>query len=210
LLESAFADVLRNKFSGSLNSYIPSDFALIKPHDSVDWAQFLPGEVGPLSGKGAIAGRFSTDDLIDAAEDLEFSGGEIGFRTWNNDGTIFPQRWHPAIAIPVDRAKTFVCPPEHVRRLSDDLEQVTRILVVGWRAAEQHFLDMLYERLPKNRPLSLCIVDNGAGAKAGLDNLEAALSDVITFRLELHTDGFSAFVGEGKVLEWLARPLEKF
>lgn len=70
---------------------------------------------------------------------------------------------------------------------------------------------MLYERLPKNRPLSLCIVDKGDGANAALDNLQRTLSDVITFRpLELHADGFSEFVAQGKVQEWLARPLEKF
>ena len=218
MLESAFTDVLGQRFEDRVDSYITRDLALIKPHGSVNWAQFLPGEIGPLNEKSHGHGtrnirthNLSTDHLISAAQDLDFSNGEIGFRTWNNGGTIFSQRWHPAIAIPVDRTKTFVCPPDHLERLSHDLEWVTRILIIGWRATEKHFLDMLHDRLPKNRPLSLCVVDKDQGVAATSRNLAEALRNVIAFHpIEAHKEGFSEFVRQGKVIEWLAKPLQRF
>ncbi len=121
MLESAFADVLGNRFSGSLNSYIPSEFALIKPHGSVDWIQVLPGEEMLMSTGRAGQKIFTWADIISGATNLDFQDGVIAFRP-GRDQTQFPQQWHPAIAIPVDRGKTFVCPPEHLGRLRDDLE----------------------------------------------------------------------------------------
>jgi hypothetical protein len=202
-LENAFADVLMVDIGRpDIATYISPDFAIIKPHGSVDWIQVLAGTTDQSNG-------YSIPQLIRFAPHLDFNSGEIIIKPGSNPSLSVP--WHPAIAIPVDRSKTFVCPPAHLQRLSYDLESVTRMLVVGWRATEQHFLEMLYERLAKNRPLSLCIVDKGDGAVATQRNLEEALGDVISFRpLEVHTDGFSAFVREGNVREWLDRPLEKF
>jgi hypothetical protein len=51
---------------------------------------------------------------------------------------------YPALAIPVEKKSEFVCPPEHVRALADDvLPNITKIITVGWRATEQNLLAML-------------------------------------------------------------------
>ena len=49
----------------------------------------------------------------------------------------------PAIAIPVETKLGFECPSEHLECLREHLGKVTKILIVGWRATERHFLDLL-------------------------------------------------------------------
>jgi len=49
----------------------------------------------------------------------------------------------PAIAIPVEKKDHFECPIEHVRFLQDFIPKVSKILVIGWKAAEMHFRRLL-------------------------------------------------------------------
>jgi hypothetical protein len=53
----------------------------------------------------------------------------------------------PALAIPVEKKNQFACPPEHLKALADVIPQVTKIITIGWRAMEEHFLAMLKNRL---------------------------------------------------------------
>lgn len=126
-----------------LDSYLGDDFALIKPHGSVDWIQQLgTSSDAPVQMRGTLE-----RSAIEMADRPDLVVSDIMFGGRPN------QPWHPAIAIPLDRGKTFVCPRKHLDRLSSDLNEVTRVLIVGWRATEQHFLALLQDRLPKNREL---------------------------------------------------------
>jgi hypothetical protein len=206
MLESAISDVLMRRIQDDLGQYLSNDLALIKPHGSVDWVQLLPRENSyPIQGYGI-------SDIIEHAESWNFHEGEIIIRrSGMSNSQFYTAPWHPAVAIPLDRGKTFVCPPEHIQRLCTDLESVSRILVIGWRATEQHFIDMLAQRLPRDRPLSLCIVDKKEGAVTAHRNLEQALGKIISFRpVELYKEGFSDFVREARIRHWLSRPLEDF
>ena len=49
----------------------------------------------------------------------------------------------PAIAIPVVSKSSFECPEEHLNVLLKSLSEVTKIMTIGWRAKEEHFLDLL-------------------------------------------------------------------
>lgn len=113
-------------------------FKLIKLHGSIDWGlqlnnfqlRWTPTEIiNDASIKG-----------IDVSQEyrkvvrlpVTFGDGSFGF---------------PALAIPVEKKSEFVCPPEHLEALADVLPRVTKIITVGWRATEQHFLTMLKKRL---------------------------------------------------------------
>ena len=41
----------------------------------------------------------------------------------------------------------FECPPSHVEMLGDLIPRVSKVLTIGWRANEQHFLQLL-RKLP--------------------------------------------------------------
>lgn len=195
MLEQAFTSVYARQME-TLDDYIPEKApALIKPHGSVDWVQTLPpGREARTTGDYAPA-------VIELAPQLDFKGGEIVKLPGSR---IVGQVWHPAIAIPVDRTKTFVCPDTHLRRLTDDLKAVTHMLVVGWRASETHFLNLMDENLRTDHPIDLCIVDKDAGAEATQENLQRALGPDRFESVKLHRDGFSAFVRHDESDEWLS------
>jgi hypothetical protein len=193
MLEQAFTSVYTRHFPG-LDEYIPENKpALIKPHGSVDWVQCLPSGRDPgIPGNNPAA-------AIAFAPQLDFRGGEIIRR--QDAGS---QIWHPAIAIPVDRTKTFVCPDAHLERVAADLKKVTHLLVVGWRASEAHFLKLMDENLRKTPPIRLFIVDKGAGALAAEENLQLSLGRNRFEPIELYEDGFSAFVWQDRSDVWLS------
>jgi len=53
----------------------------------------------------------------------------------------------PAIAIPVETKRDFECPIDHLDCLRKNIESVKKILVVGWRATEQHFIRIMKENI---------------------------------------------------------------
>jgi hypothetical protein len=195
MLELAFNSVLMRNLR-ALDDYIPDrpESALIKPHGSVNWIQGLPPDRVPT-----LPGNPGNNPAIQYAPILDFTGGQITTRS-EGSATI----WHPAIAIPLDRGKTFVCPPQHLNRMKADIQEVTHILIVGWRATEDHFLKVLSEHLRKDRPLSLCIVDVTTGAETVYANLQKSLEFISFGPVKLHGEGFSAFVRQRRVREWLS------
>lgn len=62
----------------------------------------------------------------------------------------------PAIAIPVERKDSFECPAEHLDVLRALIPTTTRLLVVGWRATEGRFVQMLAGEL--RREISVVVV----------------------------------------------------
>jgi hypothetical protein len=51
------------------------------------------------------------------------------------------------LAIPVETKNDFECPAEHLAVLREFVPKVTKILIVGWRATEAHFLKLLVDNL---------------------------------------------------------------
>jgi hypothetical protein len=59
----------------------------------------------------------------------------------------------PALAIPTVSKQSFVCPKEHLDELVRLIPDVTKIAIVGWRAGEKHFLNLLKEGLTRTVPV---------------------------------------------------------
>ncbi|RPJ80684.1 MAG: hypothetical protein EHM13_11655 [Acidobacteria bacterium] len=76
----------------------------------------------------------------------------------------------PAVAVPLKTKDAFECPPVHLAALRTQLKRVRRVLVIGWRGFDYHFVDLLKTHLP--RPFRVQIVCGGAeDAKAVLSTL---------------------------------------
>jgi hypothetical protein len=50
---------------------------------------------------------------------------------------------YPALAIPIETKQTFECPDAHIDKLCQLIRETERILIIGWRASEQHFIDIV-------------------------------------------------------------------
>lgn len=75
----------------------------------------------------------------------------------------------PALALPVETKSDFQCPKEHVEALGDMIPQVTKLLVIGWRASEKHFLELL----ASTASAGIKIVTVAGSLQASRDPLEA-------------------------------------
>src|SRR5262249_6814804 len=88
--------------------------------------------------------------LIQRTPELKFTNTfeviEHPDRMKSNSGSIYP---YPALTIPVQNKTDFECPAEHLDALKAMLPQVTKIVIIGWRGMETHFLALLRDNLPK-------------------------------------------------------------
>jgi hypothetical protein len=100
----------------------------------------------------------------------------------------------PAIAIPVSEKSTFECPRSHLGELERLIPKVTKILTIGWRGAEKHFLDMLSKGLANSRGVKIVTV---AGTPSDAQ-ATAAIMQALHFPVAIVGSfaGFSASLAE--------------
>jgi hypothetical protein len=119
-------------------------FKLYKLHGSVHWAREVDTPIADLNHR---ADRHVAYELIDrAATDLKVSNR---FRTVSAYpiAKIENVPLFPALALPVETKLGFECPSDHLDSLCSHLDKITKILVVGWRATEGHFLSLLKQHV---------------------------------------------------------------
>jgi hypothetical protein len=113
---------------------------IFKLHGSSDWAHDVHLEQ-PWS---------TTPErhyVIEHAKEITIPD-EIILRSDQKTGTR-GQAWVPALAVPIASKGDFVCPSEHIEVLQDLLPSVDRLLIIGWRATERNFLNLLAGENPK-------------------------------------------------------------
>jgi hypothetical protein len=136
MLEQAIEQVLGCRFNDFPQYTSHKYYKLIKLHGSIDWGREVEAPIKPNN----------PIDVINGAASLQLSNRfrkVVRHPMIFDDGTV----GYPALAIPVEKKSIFACPQEHVRTLAELIPGVTKIITIGWRATEQHFLDMLRSRL---------------------------------------------------------------
>src|SRR3972149_7928445 len=143
LLEAALA-VFGLDIQG-IGDYIRrTDLKVIKLHGSAHWGREVDStfiQSVPERNVWELA-----HEMIDRAAELDISQRFKLTREWpiaRIDGNLL----FPAIAIPFERKLDFECPPEHLEALRVFIPEVTKLLVIGWRATDQPFLELLAENI---------------------------------------------------------------
>ena len=117
-----------------LDSYISHPRAKVfKPHGSTNWAHHISFDIPPNIN--------DRDYVIRNASALDIPSGIEVRDDWQ--AGVRGQEWIPALAVPVERKLSFECPPKHMKALEELLPGVDRLLVIGWRATEENFLELL-------------------------------------------------------------------
>jgi len=115
---------------------------IFKLHGSVNWSRTV----------GTSGALYTPNQIIEQADSLQPSDRFVPanaareYGAGHAYGSVFP-----AIAIPV-QTKTeghFECPLAHREHLIGILPRITKILIIGWRAREAHFLQMLRGKVRK-------------------------------------------------------------
>jgi hypothetical protein len=95
----------------------------------------------------------------------------------------------PAIAVPLATKDSFECPADHVEMLRRLLPGVDRLLLIGWRASEAQFVEMLKSLLP--REVSIDVVSR---VREGALETVANLAGVTARRVGILEGGFSRLI----------------
>jgi hypothetical protein len=180
-----------------LSAYIARDLMLVKLHGSVNWARIVNTPVDELLG---LERTDLAKQLIDRYQKLDISKQFVMVGEYppspRNKKAVFP-----ALAIPVEAKLDFECPPEHIEALKAFIPEVRKILMIGWRATEQPFLDLLKRGLGQANPHIMVV--NGATTEG-----EAAATNVrrsgIPARYTIVDGGFTQFTVRGAGTEFLS------
>jgi len=141
---------------------------LFKLHGSVNWSRFVEGQHG---------NRLQPQHLIEQADTIKVSDTFVLANATNVDDMFrFVDPIFPAIAIPVQTKSEayFECPRSHLTYLAPMLDNVTKILIIGWQAREAHFLQMLKRKLPLLRQVMVV----GANAPDAENILQYFLKEI--------------------------------
>jgi hypothetical protein len=168
-------------------------FRIFKLHGSTNWAREIETnariEVGDDPYK-VFAQLMEHWDEIHITDRYLFGfGGSLGV------GLGKPT--FPAIAIPVEKKRSFECPQHMIDELTALLPQVTKILVIGWRATENHFLELLQRHLSWGRALPAYIV---AGNQNQAEEVKGLIHHAVPGLLSSAevSVGFTAFMLSGR------------
>jgi hypothetical protein len=196
LIESALARDFGITFTVPDDYISGAEFKLFKLHGSENWGRLLQGSVPTKIVSGASLGPWGDkSEMIRHAEQLRSNISEqfsiVGVPGRPHHGPPL----YPAIAIPVLDKSEFECPRQHVEALKSLIPKVTKVLTIGWRGGEQHFLTLL-------RPMQTVSVVTVAGtppeAESTLDKIRKLSIPVAALGCFA---GFSASVAERR-FEW--------
>lgn len=201
MLEDAVAKVFGHRISSLDDHLTSSEVQVLKPHGSVTW-RLSASLANPENYY--MSGRRGLDYAIAHAADLNFDDPDYP-DSWGyagpDDATAkeyqrFPDTdrfWIPAISIPVRRKATFNMPPTHSDTLIQTLQKTTMLIAIGWRAREEHFLQLIQDHMPSAGSRVVAVAENDGAAHDTVDQLHQtgrftsyAISGI----------GFTGFVGE--------------
>lgn len=161
--------------------YLTNRFSVYKPHGSVDWWWSVRFD----ADRNHIFDR----PLSQAERDsLELCANKIGTGTSgvvqggtakSADGSMVCRL--PAVAIPVvsKSQSDFIFPPGHGDKMLAALDATTAMLVVGWAAAEQHFMEEVAARVRHEIPVLIVCGKNGGAATSESLRTAGKLTNIV-------------------------------
>jgi hypothetical protein len=195
LIENALGRQFGMTFD-AIGKYIDyKEVKLFKLHGSANWVRCLslmPHSVSMAASKGQPA---VLQEMIKHVASLSFSD------VYGVEGQVVGAAF-PAIAIPVVKKDRFECPLDHVGTLESMIPKVRKIIAVGWRGSELHFLNMLAKGLANVVPgvQAVVVAANPSEAEQTAQQLRGLGFGI---RIECF-GGFSACIRDGKFDELLA------
>jgi hypothetical protein len=129
-----------------------------KLHGSINWAHKIIGPAIDVNGmETEVASR-----VIDQGQKLDISP-TIDLISRHQLARSGRDAIIPALSIPVANKSVYECPQEQQQALADILPDIDKVLVIGWKAAEGRFLELLAQRMNKQARI---LVISSSEAKA--------------------------------------------
>lgn len=180
--------------SNEIVSFVNGDLKVIKIHGSCNWlhAPQIGFKSEPKSGY---------EHYLSQAETLfQDKSGEVmpivnNTPNWNyyqpNNNGIDINYYIPALAIPLPGDhKHVICPCTHIKILEDCMNNVDRILMIGWRGNDTFLRDLIKKKLG-SKQIKLFIVST---SKDRADQIASKFADTQFILRSCNLGGFSVFV----------------
>lgn len=186
----------------SFDSYVShARMQLLKPHGSVLWQWTIPGlDVSGSLHDVALASIDRAAEPLPPPEKLD-PAPYSPFST-EAKGQYTRTMSLPALALPVDGKAELIWPREQAEVFDSVQGRVSKLLIIGWRAVEEHFLSRM-SRLATGA--KAVIVTGGPNAEAEAREIESRLSGLVidnTTAVAIATEGFTGFM-RSDLLRWL-------
>jgi hypothetical protein len=168
-------------------------FHLFKLHGSVNWGHEIdirfefPGNLNMTNPPSVLT------YLIDHATEKDITDRFV-MSIPSSMGLADGQRpSFPAIAIPIENKQVFECPHEMICELKGLLPGVTKLILIGWRATEEHFLQLLREHLKPEVYVSIVAANGSEAEGIRLHLAQSMLGKRLSINPE-QVNGFSEFI----------------
>ncbi len=185
--------------------YLTNRFSIFKPHGSVDWwwkVRFDSDRTDIIDRPLSQAEQISLELFVNRSS---AGGSRVGLEgtTKSTDGGTFGVL--PAVAIPVvsKSQSDFIFPPGHGDKMLAALDATTAMLVVGWAAAEQHFMEEVAARVSHEIPVLIVCGKNGGAATSESLRTAGKLTNIVD-----SNSGFSDFLNMSQLEKWLKQCME--
>ena len=152
-----------------LPDYVRSRYNLIKLHGSVNWGHEVEAPHSEWRGMNAWE---LANKLIDQMPNLKLTD-RFHLTEQYPMSTVGDKVLFPALAIPVQSKQVFECPTEHLDALRAFIPKTTKLLMIGWRAMEAHFLKLLADGV-KHKLRVMAVAGNLEKARESVTNLRNA------------------------------------
>jgi hypothetical protein len=163
----------------SIGDYVASkSYKIVKLHGSVNWGREVEP---PVDHIGAVGNEQLVIELIDRAATLKMTDRYHVVNQWPMVRLDAQRPLVPAIAIPLQRKGAFECPADHLKALNDCLPKVRRLLVIGWRATDAPFLEVLHDH-GRQAIGGLVVAGDPTKAREVIDNVKKGLDRPGEFR----------------------------
>jgi hypothetical protein len=189
----------------AIQDYINSkDYKLFKVHGSVNWGKIISPRV-PFEPLHTPYPEETARAVIRLAN-IILASSESVTNHYQMIGSLKSQKredppWFPAIAIPLESKLDFELPPGHLDMLKQCIPQVSKLLLIGWRATDAPFLELLADLLPPDVFLHV-VCGTARDGREVVDRFHAA-----GIRIKDHgiqDGGFTSFV-RSNAKDFLAR-----
>lgn len=173
-------------------------YKYLKLHGSSNWGRRVHAPGGTHYSKAAHARRILIENApeLDVTEDFVLRDPDQP----PSDSSPYPSILLPALAIPVTTKYAFDCPGNQLNVLDRALRETMKILVVGWRGSEQHFLERL-SGLPGMAPKVQIVGASDDGTMETAANLASVgLDESVMARF---TEGFSTYLQTDQMTDFL-------
>jgi hypothetical protein len=190
LIERALTDEVSYSFVSQQDYVRRPAYKLFKLHGSTNWGHkitMMPA--GTFHGRNdeEINKLIGLSNNIDYSQDFEIVSEIPAF----NSGAT---RLFPALTVPAEKKTQFSCPDSHVNVLKSLLPKVTKLLIIGWRGAEKHFLDMAGPILDQATGVLKIGIVSGTGKSCSETEVNIARVIKVDREWQYFEHGFTNFI----------------